>query len=337
VQSAVAEATVFVAGVGYFELTANGQRVGQGRKYDVGWTQYVASLPLAAPSPSPSPIPVLHTSTAAFFNFSIPLDHQWVQSSLAAACCFALAPIQPILFLFPCPLFAAHALFVVTFLRSSTMTTQCCMDNIDACILFIGTLPSQPPQPLRPVAWPSCTRYAKRINYIAFDLAPYLVVGNNTLGVELGNSYFNLDGWYQLPPYTFRGAGGEEMVGCRTKPTPDSHGRNWPSSGTCNGGGFSYNTTNQLLLSARVRLAAGGDILHVNSGPGWHAGAGPITFNSVYDGEWYDARLEQPGWDTPMFVPTAGAVWTAAPQVPDSTNVLANATLSSQLYEPIKV
>ena len=33
----VTEATVSVAGVGYFELTVNGKRVGKGRKYDVAW------------------------------------------------------------------------------------------------------------------------------------------------------------------------------------------------------------------------------------------------------------------------------------------------------------
>ena len=36
----VASASVFVAGVGYFELRVNGKRVGDGRKFDPGWTEY---------------------------------------------------------------------------------------------------------------------------------------------------------------------------------------------------------------------------------------------------------------------------------------------------------
>ena len=35
----VASASVFVAGVGYFELRVNGKRVGEGRKFDPGWTE----------------------------------------------------------------------------------------------------------------------------------------------------------------------------------------------------------------------------------------------------------------------------------------------------------
>jgi len=32
---------------------------------------------------------------------------------------------------------------------------------------------------------------------------------------------------------------------------------------------------------------------------GWGVTSGPITSNSIYDGETYDARLEKPGWDLP--------------------------------------
>jgi len=38
----------------------------------------------------------------------------------------------------------------------------------------------------------------------------------------------------------------------------------------------------------------------------WKAGTGPILRNSVYLGEVYDARQEQPGWDRPGFDDAAG-------------------------------
>ena len=33
----------------------------------------------------------------------------------------------------------------------------------------------------------------------------------------------------------------------------------------------------------------------------WRTASGAITFNSIYTGEHYDARLEQKGWSTPEF------------------------------------
>ena len=39
-------------------------------------------------------------------------------------------------------------------------------------------------------------------------------------------------------------------------------------------------------------------------GIGWCVARGPIVYNSLYDGEDYDARLEKDGWDTPEYQPT---------------------------------
>ncbi len=38
-------------------------------------------------------------------------------------------------------------------------------------------------------------------------------------------------------------------------------------------------------------------------GIGWCVAKGPILYNSIYDGEDYDARLEKDGWDTPAYEP----------------------------------
>lgn len=38
-------------------------------------------------------------------------------------------------------------------------------------------------------------------------------------------------------------------------------------------------------------------------GIGWCVAKGPILYNSIYDGEDYDARLEKDGWDTPGYEP----------------------------------
>ena len=38
-------------------------------------------------------------------------------------------------------------------------------------------------------------------------------------------------------------------------------------------------------------------------GIGWCVAKGPVVYNSIYDGEDYDARLEKDGWDTPEYEP----------------------------------
>jgi hypothetical protein len=55
-----------------------------------------------------------------------------------------------------------------------------------------------------------------------------------------------------------------------------------------------------------------GNVLAATKGDGsWTASsAGPITSDSVYNGETYDARLEQPGWATAAFKP--GSDWKPA-------------------------
>jgi alpha-L-rhamnosidase len=42
-------------------------------------------------------------------------------------------------------------------------------------------------------------------------------------------------------------------------------------------------------------------------GKGWDVARGPIIYNSIYDGEDYDAREEKDGWDTPTY--NMDAVW----------------------------
>jgi alpha-L-rhamnosidase len=75
--------------------------------------------------------------------------------------------------------------------------------------------------------------------------------------------------------------------------------------------------------------------MHAVSGPGWLAAAGPITFDSLYDGEHYDARLEQPGWNS--MVDYAPKGWIPARVVDLADNIMSKAILSAQPYEPIRV
>ena len=80
-----------------------------------------------------------------------------------------------------------------------------------------------------------------------------------------------------------------------------------------------HDTTQRILrLQLRVRYAgAPTDAAVTHSGDGtWTTSAGPVTQDSVYGGETYDARIAhspaQVGWDRPGF----GSHWPPAQEVP---------------------
>lgn len=116
---------------------------------------------------------------------------------------------------------------------------------------------------------PGWTVYGKRLQYQVYDVTGQLKPGQNAVGALLG------DGWY-------RGTLARAFQ--------------WAFYGPRLG----------LLCQIHVRYANGSEEWIVSDGS-WKAYLdGPIRMNDIYDGETYDARLEQPGWDMPGF---ADALW----------------------------
>jgi len=83
-----------------------------------------------------------------------------------------------------------------------------------------------------------------------------------------------------------------------------------------------------LLLQMNIELV-NGKRLSVTSSPAWRGKDGPITSDSVWDGEIYDASRETPGWDRPGF---NDSNWAAAQLVKSPGGVL-----SAQMMPPIRV
>lgn len=83
-----------------------------------------------------------------------------------------------------------------------------------------------------------------------------------------------------------------------------------------------------LLLQMNIELV-NGKRLSVTSSPAWKGKDGPITSDSVWDGEIYDATRETPGWDRPGF---NDSNWAAAQLVKSPGGVL-----SAQMMPPIRV
>ena len=111
---------------------------------------------------------------------------------------------------------------------------------------------------------PGWTDYRYRLTYQTYDVTSLVQRGENVLSVMLGA------GWYA-------GRMGYSSTRYAYGPPPV-----------------------RLLLELHLTYADGHEEV-IASDTSWRAAAGPILFSEIYDGEAYDARLEQPGWDRPGF------------------------------------
>ena len=111
---------------------------------------------------------------------------------------------------------------------------------------------------------PGWTDYQKTVLYRAWDVTELLQAGENVLAVELG------EGWY---------------------------GNDHPNFLNLIGALPAWLGMPKLICA----LQADGMWL-VSDGDGqWMASDGPIRKNNVFDGEWYDGRLEKTGWRLPGY------------------------------------
>ncbi|MCF6175126.1 MAG: glycoside hydrolase family 78 protein [Victivallaceae bacterium] len=108
---------------------------------------------------------------------------------------------------------------------------------------------------------PVVTHYDRRVGYVTYDVTEYLKLGENVIGVILGNGWYNshtADSWhFDRAPW-----------------------RDYP----------------KLLLELMVDNS-----LLVVSDTSWKVFSGPIIFDGLRNGEIYDARLELTGWLEPDY------------------------------------
>jgi len=112
---------------------------------------------------------------------------------------------------------------------------------------------------------PAWSDYRKRVFYNTYDVTRMIGRGPNAIGVMLGNGMYNV---------------------------VETKGRYTKFSG-------SFGSL-KLIAQLDVELVDG-KAMSLGSDDRWTTAPGPITFDSIYGGEDYDARLEQPGWDQPGF------------------------------------
>ena len=92
--------------------------------------------------------------------------------------------------------------------------------------------------------------------------------------------------------------------------------------------GYGWYKSRALLLQLRVELEDGRAVEVLSDGS-WKTADGPVVSNSVYNGETYDARLEEPGWALPGF---DDGSWAKAEEFAGPAGAL-----SAQLMPPIRV
>ena len=140
---------------------------------------------------------------------------------------------------------------------------------------------------------PAFTRYDRRVLYVTYDVTSQLARGANALGVMLGN------GWYN---YHVQSAWDFDNAPWRSQP--------------------------KVIFQLDVEFADGSRTTIASDGS-WNYSTGPILWDGVLAGETYDARREQPGWDTAGFDDSS---WTPAKVVAPPAG-----KVTAQMAPPIRV
>jgi len=107
---------------------------------------------------------------------------------------------------------------------------------------------------------PMYTRFDRRTLYVTHDVTSLLINGKNTLGIHLGNGWYNHQStavWYF------------DKAPWRARP--------------------------KFCLDLRVTYQDG-SVQTFSSATSWKTSLGPVIFNSIYTGEHQDANLELNGW-----------------------------------------
>lgn len=111
---------------------------------------------------------------------------------------------------------------------------------------------------------PAKSPYHKHILYDTYDITSLLKIGENVLALHLGNGWYNpYKKWWQ--EYRMQWFGHKKAIG-------------------------------QVHLDY-----SDGSSDIITTDENWLWADGPVTFSCIYDGEVYDANLEQPGWTAQDF------------------------------------
>lgn len=127
---------------------------------------------------------------------------------------------------------------------------------------------------------PGYTHYDKRNLYATYDATPLLKKGENVISAVLGNGFYN----------------------CQSKAVWNFETARWRNRPS-------------MIMELRGATPEGFTDIIARSDTTWRTATGPYTYNNIYSGDRYDARLEPQGWRESGFddAAWAHAVAAAAP------------------------
>ncbi len=138
---------------------------------------------------------------------------------------------------------------------------------------------------------PGWMDFRQHVPYQVYDVTPQVKAGGNAITAYLA------PGWYSTPLMWFRQ-------------------------------GYNYGNTSPALKAQLQVVHSDGTVDWVSTDESWKADVSPILSSEIYDGETYDARLVESGWDTVSFSDTN---WkqaeVIAPKEPE---------IVSQYFQPIR-
>jgi alpha-L-rhamnosidase len=144
---------------------------------------------------------------------------------------------------------------------------------------------------------PMYTRFDRRNLYTTYDVTAALQQGDNTIGILLGNGWYNLQStavWYF------------DKAPWRSRPS--------------------------VCLDLRLTYTDG-SVETISTGKNWKTASSPVVFNSIYTGEHVDDRLSIPHWDEPSFADSAWkpVIFTGVP----SQHVTAETTVPIRITDTL--
>lgn len=144
---------------------------------------------------------------------------------------------------------------------------------------------------------PGWTDYDEKTIYNTYDVTAQLSAGTNAVGLALGNGMYHVQRRHRFAKFT---------------------------------GSFG---PLRAILHLRLEYADG-SVKFVGTDELWRVSAGPVTYNSIYGGEDYDARLEPTGWKQAGFDDVA---WASAVAIARAPMKLAGFTSSVEPIRAIEV
>ncbi len=137
---------------------------------------------------------------------------------------------------------------------------------------------------------PMFTHFDRRVLYVTYDVTKSLKQGENIIGVILGNGWYNYQSKWRF-----------NQAPWRARP--------------------------KFCMDLRITYEDGSKEL-IKTGKDWKTALSPLISNSIYTGEHYDARLEQPDWNKIEFDDSA---WRKSKNVGAPTQ-----NIEAQVLHPIR-